>query len=342
MMSRLRTVIKEFGFEHFGSTPLKRPLSFDLYEKWIAHEYHGSMTYLKAHAQVKLNPSLQWPAARSALVIGRSYVPHPYVRDGFKLQANQIALYAQGDDYHLRFQNELQRLIDHLKTMYPDHFFAAMSDSKPVLERDLAYQAGLGWVGKNTCLLNKTQGSLFWIGEILTNLQLEAVLSAHPDHCGTCTRCLDACPTQALVAPRTLDARRCISYLTIEAKDDPPEELRKQMGGWLFGCDICQTVCPWNQKILGQQTQSIDSNIQRELQVEELRWILESSNRTIERALVGTPLLRAGPAKLKRTALIVIANLKLNELRPLVSQVRQQHPRLDKIATWVMTQLEDC
>lgn len=339
-MARAHTVIKDFGLQHFGFTPLTAPISFEFYSEWINQSFHGSMDYLRKHEPIKQNPQSHWPSAQSAIVVALPYVPHPAPVAESPLYASNIALYARGRDYHHWIMEQLSELIQQLKKEWPDEYFAGATDSKPLLERDLAYRAGLGWIGKNTCVINEKRGSLFFIGEILTSLRLSAPEVLAPDRCGTCTRCLDICPTQALVKPRVLDARRCISYLTIEAKGDPPHELREAMGDWLFGCDLCQTVCPWNEKAFGFKSQPSAPAPDRSRLIEELKWILTSSGKQIQRRLVGTPLLRAGPLKLKRSALIVIANKNLIELIPHVIEVRERSERLSAIAAWTLSKLE--
>ncbi len=330
-------MIKEFGFDHFGFTPLERPLSFDFYKAWLEQSYQGSMNYLANHEAIKAAPQAHWEQAHSAIVIARPYVPHPKPRKA--LQNARVALYARGEDYHAWFLHELQALTRRLQEIWPDAFFTEATDSKPLLERDLAYKAGLGWVGKNTCLIHEKKGSLFFIGEILTSLRLSAPQVLHPDRCGTCTRCLDVCPTQALIAPRTMDARKCISYLTIEAKADPAENLRSGIGDWLFGCDLCQTVCPWNEKVFGPQMEKTHPVTRGQL-IQDLHWILTTSGKKIQKSLIGTPLLRAGPHKLKRTAIIVIANLGLIELQQVVADLGAKSNRFSNLAHWALQELK--
>lgn len=329
-------MIKEFGFDHFGFAPLQRPMSFDVYKEWLNQSFQGSMDYLKTHEAVKEAPQRQWQQAHSAIVIARAYVPHP--RPVPALRGARVALYAQGEDYHHWFLEELQRLTKALQKLWPEASFIEATDSKPILERDLAYRAGLGWVGKNTCLIHEKKGSLFFIGEILTSLRFDAPAALHPDRCGSCTRCLDICPTQALVAPRQMDARKCISYLTIEAKEDPEENLRRPIGDWLFGCDLCQTVCPWNEKPFGALLRKTEKSSRADL-ISDLRWILTTSGKKLQRSLEGTPLLRAGAHKLKRTALILVANLQMNELEGVVAEIVTKSERLRELAEWTLTQL---
>ena len=347
-----RQVLHHEGLQHYGLVRLDKPLSIDVYKKWLQRGWHGNMQYLEQHWPQKLNPQniKKDKSFTHALVLGLKYAPHPRPLKVFKHL--RVALYAQGEDYHHFFRQKLQCVADELKKIEGGGEFLAMSDSHPVLERDLAYRAGLGWVGKNTCLIHPQYGSLFFIGEIYMNIDdhnttgcsqeghrrprgyptgplrvARAHLSRPPmpllttsrrimkthsmnhknkqqsfsvqqklqrngyklghgriaDMCGTCNKCIEACPTGALVGPRQLDARKCISYLNIEAHRGPQQsslaaaphkkqtlkpidtlttfqkgqggqnknfDSRTSLGDWFFGCDICQTICPWNQKTL--------------------------------------------------------------------------------------------
>ena len=336
----LEEVLKQEGFENFGFAELSTPVSIDLYEEWLNKGYQGEMAYLSRHLPEKRDPQKLLNKARMAIVVTMNYVPHPHPVSPWPLSpSTQIASYARGRDYHHFLKEKLERVIDELKAQYPTEEFRSFTDSSPVLERDLAKKAGLGWIGKNTCLLNRQTGSLFLIAEIYTTLLLPiAARIESPDHCGTCTRCLDACPTGALISPRELDARKCISYLTIESREVPPLELRKQIGDWYFGCDICQNVCPWNIKFHGTEALKTESNDQDLAQ--DLRWILTSSNRALEKAFIGTPLTRAGGFGLKRNALVVAANRRLRELEPEITAL-EKDVKLAELARWALTTLED-
>ena len=182
--------------------------------------------------------------------------PHFHRKWGEAGGRGQIAAYAWGDDYHLVITERLQELVDFIEKQVshpvPNRWY---TDTGPILERDLAQRAGLGWIGKNTCLVNPRHGSYFLLAEILLGIELEPDPPFQTDHCGTCTRCIEACPTQCILPDRTIDARRCISYLTIEQKDDIPIDLRSFIGDWIFGCDVCQMVCPWNRSPALQRAQ---------------------------------------------------------------------------------------
>ncbi len=294
------------------------------------------MEYLQKHLSIKMNPEESFPNAKTAIVFLQPYLPHPK-KVAHEFSELKIAAYAQGEDYHDWFQRKLSLLTEQLQQLFPNENFWVATDSKPVLERDLAERAGLGWIGKNTCLLNREKGSFFFIGEIISTLDLKAPTHTTKNFCGTCTKCIDACPTQALLFPYELDARRCISYLTIEAKKNPAKELRGLMQDWFFGCDICQTVCPWNQKKLKTQPAPHPNEAEIEIQ---LRDLLNLSYGAIERKIKGTALERARGRGLKRNTLVVIANKRLKNL---AGDVRAclNNKDLGELAQWTLEQLEN-
>lgn len=340
IMTDLEALAKEFSMTQFGVCKLERPLTMDFYYYWLESEKFASMTYLKTHAPQKENPQLLSSNARSALVFSKSYLPHPKPLPESPLR---IALYAQGHDYHHWFKQELTAICQKLKEKYPQDEFLPLTDSAPVLERDLAKKAGLGWFGKNTCLLDRQHGSLFFIGEIYTSLDL-GTASPLPslDFCGTCSKCLEICPTNALESPRMLNANKCISYLTIEAKVAPPPELREKMGDWFFGCDLCQTICPWNQKKFNQSlTTSLKKSLsheQRQTLIIELDLILSLSGKKLSKRFASSPLLRAGSFGLRRNAILVAANHDLKELLPQIESWIAD-PRLGELAIWAKEKL---
>ncbi len=329
---------------HFGFTPLSKPLTFEFYEEWLKENLNGEMSYLKDHAPIKKNPQLKWARARTALVFAMPYYPHPEKKMDFPLKQARLSLYAQGYDYHFWFKDRMNQLCTLLKAEFPEEEFLSFTDSSPILERDLARRAKLGWVGKNTCLIHPKKGSLFFIGEIYTSLTaMDSPIELLPDFCGTCTRCIDICPTQAFIEPRKMDATKCISYLTIESRSIPPENLRDKMGDWFFGCDLCQTVCPWNEKIfkgqLNKEAQLVMKENDLDILIEELRYILTSSGKKLEKDFWGTPLARAGSFGLKRNALIVLGNKKLGELKNEVLSL-VHHEKLGPLAEWALTKIQ--
>jgi epoxyqueuosine reductase len=237
---------RQSGIELAGLTAAVPVRGLAHFQDWVAAGMSGEMRYLSDHrAALREDPRRLLPSARSIICVGKLYqTPHPHSNAISDTELGWISRYAWGDDYH----DVLRRGLERLGAMVREragHFESRICvDTAPLLERAYARAAGLGWTGKNTCLINQQMGSWFFLGELLVSLELEPDFPA-PDRCGTCTRCIDACPTQALT-PYQLDARRCISYFTIELRTAVPEEHRAGIGGHLFGCDICQDVCPWN------------------------------------------------------------------------------------------------
>jgi epoxyqueuosine reductase len=215
-------------------------------DRWLRVGHAGNMRYLHRQARKRKNPQLADPAARRAVVVLDNYYYADVPRDEPGSHP-KVARYARGQDYHPVIMGRLDLLGAFLR-QHGAGVARSYVDTGPVAERELAQRAGLGWIGKNTMLLRPGVGSWFFIGVVLTDLGLELDPPFETDHCGSCTKCLDACPTRALVEPRVLDARRCISYLTIESRGAIPDDLAEHFGGWAFGCDICNEVCPWNQR----------------------------------------------------------------------------------------------
>ena len=233
--------------------PLSQPVTISFYEKWLKNNYHAEMRYLKSHLDIKKRPQNLNNEFKSVISVAQTYFP--VVTESSQKIPARIATYAQNKDYHYWLKEKLQTIIFELQSKYPDHQFSPYVDSGPILERNWAFENGLGWFGKNSCLIHPSHGSLFFIAEILTTLPAptENQIEPLPDFCGTCTRCIDICPTNALIEPKVVKADLCISYLTIEAKTVAPTELREKIGDWFFGCDLCQTVCPWNKKVFKQK-----------------------------------------------------------------------------------------
>ncbi len=349
---RLSDIQSEMQFDLIGLTDLKRPLTIDFYKKWLDQDLFGDMDYLKKHFETKAHPQNIEPSLLSALTIGHHYYPI-FDKPAFAKPA-RIAMYAQNNDYHFWLKEKLNQTIHLLQKEFPEHIFLPFVDSGPVLERDLAYRSGLGWFGKNTCLIHHQKGSLFFIAEILTSLPVSTIntsaITTHPDLCGTCTKCIDVCPTQALTKDKTMKADQCISYLTIESKKTAPLDLRKKIGDWFFGCDLCQTVCPWNQKVfkLNAAPANLKSSDQLlNLTAEEktdltlfLKDILNSSNKLLQKKMTGSALFRAAGFGLKRNAMIVIANRKILELEDDV-KLYLKDEKLSELAQWTLSELNN-
>jgi epoxyqueuosine reductase len=240
----IKALAHEYGFALAGVAPANPVPDTARFQHWLAKGMAGEMKYLTDHrAAVRADIDRLLPGARSVICVGKLYntgIPDP---------PNGISRYARSRDYHVTIKEALQNLATRLLEIEPFDYKICV-DIAPLLERSYARHAGLGWIGKNTCLINEPRGSWFFLGEIVTSLEIETLASPPPDRCGTCRRCIDACPTQALVPAGdgtwTLDARRCISYLTIELRGPIPGEFQAAIGANVFGCDICQEICPWN------------------------------------------------------------------------------------------------
>jgi len=335
--SFIQSAMTAQGFSHWDWLPMEKPLSIEFYQQWLKEGLQGEMKYLEASAPIKADPRQHFQKVQSMIVLSQDYFPVKSAKQ--PLKNLKIAHYAQDEDYHFWLRQKIAEVCKILKEQFPNDEFLAFTDAVPLLERDHAYQAGLGWVGKNTCLINRKKGSLFFIGEILTTLPNSSHPPLSQDFCGTCTKCIDECPTNAITEPRVLDAKKCIAYWNIEAKSVPPADIRDAMGDWFFGCDVCQTVCPWNVKLhKGIENFSHNRDLNEEDLCRELRWILETSNKQLMRSLGHTPLSRAGGRGLKRNAIIVAGNKKMFKLKPVIENYLQ-HPELAELAAWALDRL---
>jgi epoxyqueuosine reductase len=245
---QIRAQAVALGFTLCGFTRLTPLPREQFFTDWLAQGYAGDMGYLARAPERRLNPTLAFPQAKSVICLGYPYAPPRLPAIDWRRELRgRIAAYAAGTDYHDVIKTKLQILIHSLADLHPNLWMCPYVDTGPVLEREWAYRSGLGWFGKNTMLLHKQAGSWFFLAEILVNLELEGD-EVPRAHCGKCTQCLSDCPTGALAEGYVLKAPLCISYLTIEHRGPIPYELRPKLGNWIFGCDICQEVCPWNEK----------------------------------------------------------------------------------------------
>lgn len=293
------------GFDLVGIARLGPAETVAAFEAWLSAGHDGEMAYLARGADKRRDTRRPVEGAKSAIVVGMNY--------GGREPSGPVARYARGDDYHDLMAGRLRELHRWIEREL-EHPIAGKPyvDTGPVLERDLARRAGLGWFGKNTMLINPRIGSFFFLGELLVDLELVPDEPFAPDHCGTCRRCIDACPTGAFTAPRVMDATRCVSYLTIELKGAIDEALRPAIGDRLYGCDVCQEVCPWNEKFAQPLREAaflprpaIAGKDARTLAGE----LLEMSDEHFRSAFKGSPMKRAKLAGLKRNAAVVLGNL---------------------------------
>jgi len=319
------------GFSLAGIVRLGPADSARVYDEWLARGMHGSMGYLSRGAAKRHDSRLPFPGAVTALVVAMEY--------GGREASGPVARYARGDDYHDIMVNRLRELQDWLgRRVGASVAGKAYVDTGPILERDLARRAGLGWAGKNTCLINPDIGSFTFLGSLMVALELPPDAPFEADRCGTCTRCLDACPTGALPAPRTLDATRCISYLTIELKGEIPERMRELIGDKMYGCDICQEVCPWNVSFARELTEpafapreAVGGKNARTL----ARELLEMTQEEFSAAFRKSPMKRAKLRGLKRNAAVVLGNIGTpDDVEMLTHAVDDAEPLVREHAAW--------
>ena len=354
-----KTILNEahrLGFVLAGVTIPDPPPHFSTFENWLAKNHHGDMHYLSTERSLtrRANPKEILPECKSILVLGTPYNsppslsskessrPSPYhPRRGLRGEkfTGKIAAYALGDDYHNILPPRLDSLIRFIEGQV-GHSVAnrTYTDTGPLLERDLAQRAGLGWIGKNTCLIHPQKGSYFLLAEILLGLELEPDAPIATDHCGTCTRCIEACPTDAILPNRSLDARRCISYLTIENKGDIPEDLRPKMQNWIFGCDICQTVCPWNKfsAPAGDASFQPDAGAAATDLISTLALTPQSFNRQFKRS----PIQRAKRRGLLRNAAVALGNIGDELSLPTLEKAASDaEPLVQHHAKWAIEQI---
>ena len=257
LASRIRQWGEELGFTRIGIADVDVARAAERLDAWLAEGRHGDMDYLQRHSALRADPSRLLPGALRVIAARMDYLPRDAHDDWARREFDRtlvpnaavVSIYARGRDYHKSLRERLQKLASRIEGEAGQFGYRVATDSAPVLEVELARKAGLGWRGKHTLLLSQDSGSMFFLGEILTDLPLP-VDAPTSDHCGTCSRCIDICPTQAITAPYELDARRCISYLTIEHHGSIPIELRKLIGNRVYGCDDCQLVCPWNLSLI--------------------------------------------------------------------------------------------
>lgn len=294
----------QLGFAATGIARLERnPHAAEL-DRWLADGHAGTMTYLQRQAEKRKDPREIMPGARTAIVTLTNYF-HGDPGHGPGSHHPRVAQYAWSSDYHDVLGARLEQLATEIRDLVPGATTRCYVDAGPVPERELAQLAGLGWIGKNMMLIHPEIGSFTFIGVVLTDADLEPDLPFEADRCGTCRRCLDACPTQAFVGPRDLDARACISYLTIEHRGEFDETQRKQVGDWLFGCDVCQDVCPWNVSF-ARATGDAGFAPRDEIVTADARALATMDVREFEQRYAGTPFTRPGHPGMRRNATAVL------------------------------------
>jgi len=301
------------GFDAVGIATLGPNVHATALDAWLAAGYAGTMTYLHRQAEKRKDPARIMPGARVAVVTLTNYFHGSTAAAAAPAGRARVAQYAWSGDYHRVVGARLARLARAIADVAPGARTRCYVDAGPVPERDLAQRAGLGWIGKNTMLIDPRRGSFTFIGVVLTDADLAPDLPFEADRCGTCRRCLDACPTEAFVAPRVLDARRCISYLTIEHRGEFTEQQRPLVADWLFGCDICQDVCPWNVSF-ARPTADAALAPRDELAAPEVASLAEAGAAEFERRYGDTPFERPGAGGMRRNVAAVRANMRRDSI----------------------------
>lgn len=305
----VKQLAREAGFDLCGISPVESFPELDRLSGWLERGYAGGMEYLHRTADKRRDVRAVLPAARSVIVLGTIYnTDRPYSNETGDATRAAIARYAWGDDYHLVIEQRLESLLASLRGAFGTAFAArAYVDTGPIQERVYARHAGLGWIGKNTCVINDELGSWIFLSVIVCELELAADAPAL-DQCGTCQRCIDACPTGALVEPYVLDATRCLSYLTIELKDGIPHAQRDDLGRHAYGCDVCQDVCPWNLTPSTGRSSDAAWLPRQPLDGPSLLDLWAASDDDLRRALKGSAMKRAGVRRLRRNLAVAIGN----------------------------------
>ncbi len=349
----LRELSSRLGFAQLGIVGARDSPNFDRFCEWLDRGYSGSMRYLEDRREAYRHPDYVLENCKSIIMLAMPYAAHPRTQSSKRASLAQgnkaaatvgsgtIAAYAAGRrDYHDLIHERLSEIVTALNRMFPNTRSRGVVDTAPLLERGFAQLAGLGWIGKNTLLLNRELGSYFFLSAVLTQADLPATPAWDSDHCGTCRACLDACPTDAFVEPHVMNATRCISYWTIEHRGAIEESMREGIGDWLFGCDACQTVCPWNRKLELDLEPDLEPDAWSE-KVDCMFW-LQLDEATFRARFRHTPFWRTRLAGMQRNAMIVAANTRRNEA---ISVIRRflgcGDAVLEETARWSLEQLTE-
>lgn len=342
LLLRIKDKSRELGFSEIGVAEAELSKDQQHLSDWLSKGMHGSMDYMARHGEMRSKPELMQPGTISVLSVRMNYASD----DDFALhtleQPNQayIARYALGRDYHKVMRQRLKQLAQYIESAIGPFGYRVLVDSAPALERALARNAELGWIGKHTCLIDKNTGSWFFLGEIYTDLPLAGTKNQHEGHCGTCTRCIDICPTQAIIAPYRLDARRCISYLTIEHHGSIPVEFRTAIGNRIFGCDDCQLVCPWNK--FAKKHNEADFAVRNNLDTASLLDLFAWTEQEFLEKTEGSAIRRTGYVNWQRNIAIAIGNAEPTKEHLIALQEKTQHAdeTVREHALWGLQQLQ--
>jgi epoxyqueuosine reductase len=339
----VRQAARDAGFDLAGIAPVREFRELEYFPEWIANGHAGEMRYLESRddqGQLKRSSlSRMAPWARSVIVCALNYnTAQPYSTEPAGSDKGWVSRYAWfNGDYHDHVMKRLRHVETKLRESAVKVETRCYVDTGPIVERIYAKYAGLGWIGKNTCIINQRIGSWLFLGVILTSLELTPDLPA-PDRCGTCTRCIDACPTNAFTAPHQMDASRCIAYLTIEKRGDVPVEFRDQMGRQVFGCDICQDVCPWNRKAPGSSVPEFQPRA--ELVNPALDWLATITEENFRETFRGSPVKRTKRQGLRRNSVLAMASSGDQRFAPVLEGLaNDDDPTVAEYARWALQQL---
>ena len=324
--ARIAEWARTLGFQEVGIADTDLSAAEEGLLAWLADGCHGEMDYMARHGVIRARPSALIPGTLRVITVRMNYLARDSADSADVLADPALAYvsrYALGRDYHKVLRHRLQQLIDRMRSAYGDHMFRAFTDSAPVLEVALAAKSGLGWRGKHTLLLSRDAGSYYFLGEIYTDLPLP-VTPATTEHCGSCTRCIDACPTGAITGPYRLDARRCISYLTIEHFGSIPEDLRPLLGNRIYGCDDCQMVCPWNR--YAQSSGEPDFDVRNGLDAATLVDLFAWTEDEFDARLAGSAIRRIGHERWLRNIAVALGNAPTSAHIARALQMRATHP----------------
>ena len=340
LKERLIAKARELGFVAVGFAPAQNdPLRARRLQEWLEAGLHGEMAWMEARADVRKGPQAMWPEARSVIALGMSYAPQtdPLALAGQPDKA-RISVYAQGRDYHDTVKKALKALARWLVEQAPETSLKVFVDTAPVMEKPLGEAAGIGWQGKHTNLVSREHGSWLFLGAIYTTVPF-APDAPHEERCGSCTACQTACPTDAFPAPYRLDARRCISYLTIEHKGPIPEEFREAIGNRIYGCDDCLAVCPWN-KFAAAAHRHRDFAPREDLAAPELAGLLALDDAAFRQKFSGSPIKRIGRDRFVRNCLVAAGNSGVAELvAPVRHLAGDPDPVVAEAARWALARL---
>jgi epoxyqueuosine reductase len=336
----IRQRARELGFDDCRFTTAAPPERAAEFKQWLAREQHGEMTWLQRNAHKRIDPQQVLPGMKSVIALAASYVQSPSTRHAPRTtdSSGVIARYAQFTDYHDVIAERLRTLADFVNELGGTETRSLWYvDTGPILERDFAQRAGLGFVGKHTNLISRSLGNWIFLSEIITTLELQPDAPEH-NHCGKCVRCITACPTNAITAPFNLDARRCISYLTIELKGSIPVELRPLIGNRIYGCDDCLAVCPWNR--FAREGALMKPHARDELRDPELIHLLSLDDAGFKKMFAGTPVLRTKRRGLLRNVCVALGNVGDERSLPALEKAAQDHePLIREHATWAIEQI---